>query len=341
MQRVTWSGFRSRRSLSDFIETEALPGTGDRRPAASGTGFAELVARPRAAQPRAARHARPAAGADRRLAPRRTAAPQDPAALRGFLREIGYLVRRGARLRRRPPPTSTRRSRAISGPQLVVPVTNARYALNAANARWGSLYDALYGTDAIPETEGRGAGKGYNPTRGAAVVAWARRLPRRAPRRSRDGELARRCAASRSTPTGLAVGARRTARHGARATRAVRRLPRRRRRRRGSSCCATTGCTSRSSIDDGTDDRRDDPAHVSDVWLEAALTAIIDCEDSVAAVDAEDKVARLPQLARADEGRPRRGGRARAAARFTRRLNPDLDYSRADDGTIDRPHAGR
>ncbi len=163
---------------------EALPGTGIDADA-FWTGLRRAGRRAGAAQPRAARQARRAAGARSTPGTRPTAASRSiRRPTQEFLREIGYL---------QPEPADFAIGTAnvdpeiasIAGPQLVVPVTNARYALNAANARWGSLYDALYGTDAIPEDGGAARGGGYNKVRGARGDRQGARGPRRRPRRSR------------------------------------------------------------------------------------------------------------------------------------------------------------
>jgi malate synthase len=172
MDRVEAGGLRVARVLYDFVNDEAIPGTGA-DPERFWQGFGALV---HALAPR-----------NRALLGRRDALqaridawhgahcgrPIDQAAYEAFLREIGYLEAEpaeGAIATANVDPEIAR----VAGPQLVVPVTNARYALNAANARWGSLYDALYGTDAISEVGGAGRGPGYNPGRGARVIARAR-----------------------------------------------------------------------------------------------------------------------------------------------------------------------
>jgi malate synthase len=165
----------------------------------------------------------------------------------------------------------------------VVPVMNARYALNAANARWGSLYDALYGTDAIPEDDGAERAGAYNPVRGARVIAWARDFLDRyfplaggshaqAQRYAIDGgsvALADREPRPWPIPRSCAASRRRGVAHGraARAQRPARRDP------------------DRPSHPIGAEDA----AGVKDLLLESAVSTIQDCEDSVAAVDAEDK----------------------------------------------------
>src|ERR1700732_3929549 len=157
--------------LRDFIGDEVLPGT-DIGAGQFWSGLAGLVGKfaPRIRdQLRFRDELQAKIDAYHRLTATR---PFDPASYHDFLREIGYLIPE--------PPNFTVRTEnvleiaRVAGPQLVVPASNARYALNAANARWGSLYDALYGTDAIPETDGAERGKGYNKVRGAKVVAYGR-----------------------------------------------------------------------------------------------------------------------------------------------------------------------
>jgi malate synthase len=202
--------------------------------------------------------------------------PHDAAAYRAFLEQIGYLVGE-------PAPFSVETDSVdpeiatIAGPQLVVPITNARYALNAANARWGSLYDALYGTDALgslPE------GKGYDSTRGRAVIAWGRRFLDEAVALAGGSHMdvaAYRVENGALVPE-LAEPAQFIGWRGTEdAPEAV--------------LLRHNGLHIVIEIDASTPVGQDDKAGVSDIVLEAALSAIMDCEDSVACVDAVDKAA--------------------------------------------------
>jgi malate synthase len=209
--------------------------------------------------------------------------PHDPVAYQGFLREIGYLLPEGDDFAISTSGLDPEMSR-LAGPQLVVPVMNARYALNAANARWGSLYDAFYGTDAIAQ-DGP-LGKGFDPARGALVIARAREvLDQIAPLadgshrdavgyRVADGALL--VDLNDGTARGLADPAAFAGFAGAaEAPVAV--------------VLVHHGLHAELKIDRSHPIGKDDPAGVADLLLESALTAIMDCEDSVAAVDGEDK----------------------------------------------------
>src|SRR5688572_10096448 len=174
LQRMPFGGLKVAEVLHDFVELEVLPGTGIEAPALW-AGFDKLVRR--------------LAPRNRALLRRRDALQSaidawhrkhrgttfDRPAYAAFLRDIGYLEPEGPDFTVDTANVDDEIAR-IAGPQLVVPVTNARYALNAANARWGSLYDALYGTDAIPREGGAVRAGGYNKARGAKVVARAREV---------------------------------------------------------------------------------------------------------------------------------------------------------------------
>jgi malate synthase len=269
--------------LHDFLAAEALPGTG-LTAEAFWTGFARILAElgPRNAALLAARDALQARIDDWHRA--RRGQPHDAASYLSFLREIGYL-------RPEPPPFAIDTSgvdpeiAAIAGPQLVVPVTNARYALNAANARWGSLFDALYGTDAlapVPSTAG------YDPARGARVIAAARDLLDRA---------APLAGAAHGEATGYAVAAGALVATRAQADPVGLADPAQFAGYRGDPAAPTAvllrhhGLHVEIVLDRAHPIGATDPAGMADVILEAALTTIQDCEDSVACVDAADKVA--------------------------------------------------
>ncbi len=242
--RVSVGNLRIARVLYDFVNKEALPGT-DIDPDSFWAGVDKVVTdlTPQN-QDLLNRRDELQAQIDR-WHKQRVIAPVDVDAYREFLTEIGYL---------QPEPedfTITTSGvddeiKTMAGPQLVVPVLNARFALNAANARWGSLYDALYGTDAIPEKDGAEKGSGYNKVRGDKVIAYARKFL--------DGAVPL-SSGSWSNATGITVEdgrlAGRPARRvravpGARRPWAVRRVHRRGSARRRRCCWSTTVCTSRS-----------------------------------------------------------------------------------------------
>ena len=249
--------------LARLIESDILPGTG-LEAGAFWAGAASIFARfaPENSRLLAARDGIQALIDDWHKG--RAGRPVDRNAYHTFLREIGYLAPEPAPFAISPANVDEEVAR-LAGPQLVVPVLNARFLLNAANARWGSLYDALYGTDAIP---GRPAGRGYDPERGAQVIAWGRRfLDRAAP---------------------LAQGSWSDFAGGLPELRDPKQLVG---RAADNLLLRNNGLHIEIVVDRGHRIGRSDCAGIADIVLEAALTTIVDLEDSVAAVDAADKVA--------------------------------------------------
>ncbi|MBE2278579.1 MAG: malate synthase G [Rhodobacteraceae bacterium] len=318
--RDTRAGLAVAPELARFIEEKALPGTGI--PAArfwQGLAAAVEVLGPKN---RALLETR-AVLQDRIDAWHRgrRGLPHDPAAYAAFLREIGYLLPEVADFTIETGPTDPEVS-TLPGPQLVVPVTNARYALNAANARWGSLYDALYGTDALGTPPQPGP---YDPARGAEAVGWGRGFL---------DDVTPLDGASWREAEGLAIVDGRLAVRLGRGTAGLAR-PEQFAGHAGPAAAPEAvvlvnhGLHIEIVVDPASPIGAADPAGIADIRLEAALSAIMDCEDSVAAVDAPDKVLAYGNWLGLMQGTltedVTKGGRS-----FTRRLNPDRHFTAAD-----------
>jgi malate synthase len=295
--------------LAEFLDGEALPGT-DIDPTAFWQGVADIFAAftPENRALLARRDALQAA-IDARYP---TGEPVDEA----FLRDIGYLVPEPAPFAVAPRNVDAEVA-TTAGPQLVVPILNARFLLNAANARWGSLYDALYGTDAMGDLPPPGA---YDKARGARVVAWAKEfLDRAIP-------LERGSWADLTDPDAIAIAI----------AIALRDPDQYVGQSENGRLFRHNGLHIEIVIDRNHPIGRDDPAGIADVILESAITTICDLEDSVAAVDAEDKVAAYANwlgLMRGDlSAQFQKGGET-----LTRRLESDRHYTAPDGRDITLP----
>ncbi len=328
MDSIETAGIRVARTLHDFLESEALPGTGVDA-AAFWAGFSSLIGdlAPRCKALLATRDSLQQQIDAWHVANR--GKPIDSETYLSFLRQIGYLVAEPASVA-----VSTSKVdaeiAAIAGPQLVVPVTNARYALNAANARWGSLYDALYGTDAIPEADGAERGRGFNKVRGDRVVAKARAiLDGAAPLASgshagASGYAVADGALVVSLTPGGTTGLKDPAQFAG---------------YKGDAAAPSTvllkhnGLHLEIVVDRSHPIGKDDPAGIADVVMEAAITTIQDCEDSIAAVDADDKVMAYRNWLGLMNGTLadtfEKGGQM-----MTRKLNPDRSYTKPAGGTL-------
>lgn len=314
--RVDKHGLQVAAEYADFIETSALPGTGVTAEA-FWSGLSQLV-HDLGPENRAllAKRADIQGQIDAWHIERRGQA-HDAEAYTAFLREIGYLLPEGDDFEIETQNVDPEIAN-VPGAQLVVPITNARFALNAANARWGSLYDALYGTDAMGDLP---QGKGYDSARGARVVAWGRDFLD-ANFALADGSWADAGALSvvdgALVPSlGDAAGFAGYVGDAAAPSRVL---------------LKNNGLHVIVEIDASGNIGKDDPASINDITLESAMSTIMDCEDSVAAVDATDKVLAysnwLGLMKRDLSEEISKGGKS-----FTRVLNEDVSFT-APDGTV-------
>ena len=327
-QRVQSGGLQVAQALYDFVNNEALPGTGVTSEQ-FWAGFDAIV--------------HDLAPKNRDLLAKRDAIQEqidawhrerqgqafDLEAYKAFLTEIGYLLPEGedfeASTANVDPEMAT-----MAGPQLVVPVMNARFALNAANARWGSFYDALYGTDAVSEEGGAEKTGGYNPVRGAKVIEAAREfLDKAAPLAAgshkdstgysiADGKLA--VSMKDGSTTTLADAEKLVGYNGEQSA-------------PESILLTNNGLHFEIQVDRDSQIGKDDAAGIKDIVMEAALTAIMDCEDSVAAVDGADKVVVYRNWLGLMKGdlteEVSKGGKT-----FTRSINGDREFTALDGSSL-------
>ncbi|MDT5099715.1 MAG: malate synthase [Mycobacterium sp.] len=333
--RVTVGNLRIAQTLYDFINNEALPGT-DIDPDTFWSGVDKVVADLTPKNQELLAHRDELQAQIDKWHRHRVIEPLDPEAYKQFLTEIGYL---------QPEPDDFTITTSgvddeittMAGPQLVVPVLNARFALNAANARWGSLYDALYGTDVIPEDDGAepaaGSGGEYNPVRGDKVIAYARNfLDEAVPLESGswadatglsldDGVLQ---VGTADGSVGLASPEKFVGYTGELGS------------PDWSVLLVNNGLHIEILIDPESPVGSTDKAGIKDVVLESAITTIQDFEDSVAAVDAEDKVLGYRNWLGLN-----RGDLAEDVTKgdktFTRVLNEDRTFQTPDGGELTLP----
>ncbi len=326
-QRTTAGGLSIATVLHDFVVNEALPGT-NLTAYTFWSSFAALLAdfSPRNAAILAKRDALQAQIDTWHITHK--SQPHNAAAYQKFLNEIGYLLPD-------PTPFSVETSHVddeiahIAGPQLVVPVMNARYALNAANARWGSLYDALYGTDAISEADGATKGPGFNKIRGAKVIAKGREfLDASFPLST--GSHAN--ATSYTVKNGKLLV---TLPSGESALQSPEKFA----GYTGDPAQPTTILLKNHNlhaeivINPASPIGKDDSAGVSDIVLESAISTIMDCEDSVAAVDGEDKVEVYRNWLGLMNG-TLQAPIEKSGKTLIRKLNEDRKYTAPDGGTL-------
>jgi len=318
--RIDRNGLAVGHELDDFVMNQALPGSGI-DPDNFWQGFAQLIA-DFAPRNRALLEQRETIqAAIDAWHKERVGQPHDAAAYRAFLEELGYLQPEGPDFAIDPTNVDPELA-TIPGPQLVVPVMNARYAINAANARWGSLYDALYGTDALGDPPPAGP---YNADRGARVIAWGRDfLDQAVPLADAShGDVDSYTVEAGQMVPALADPSQLVGWQGDPSGPATILL-------------VNNGLHFEIQIDPDDTIGATDAAGVKDIVLEAAVTAIMDCEDSVAAVDAEDKA-----LAYHNWLGLNRGDLAEQVTKgdstFTRRMDSDRLYASPEGGSFMLP----